>query len=326
MTVVRVHRLLSVEFLAAYVTTMRPYLLFVSGITGIVGMSLVPGVETTRTVIIFVATFLSYGFGQALTDCFQIDTDSISSPYRPLTQGTVTRGQVMTVSLFGLGLCVTALGLLNTWNFLLGALAGTGLATYTPFKRRWWGGPWYNAWIVGVLSLMGLLAATGQRNLPMPPALPWTLCAVFFGYANFVLAGYFKDISADARSNYDTFPVRFGRAKAAVGSSALALLALVSTIAARSAALPEGASTIGSALSWGFLGASMGVSAVAQYLLHRVQQDEQSHTAIGLVVHAYILALSAIASAAQPGWGASLLLFYIAFIVVLRARPSRSQI
>lgn len=326
MTIVRVHRLLSVEFLAAYVTTMRPYLLFVSGITGIVGMSLVPGVATPVAVIIFVATFLSYGFGQALTDCFQIDTDSISAPYRPLTQGTVTRGQVMTVSLLGLGLCVSALGTLNPWNLLLGALAGAGLATYTPFKRRWWGGPWYNAWIVGVLSLMGLLAATGQRSFPMPRALPWTLCAVFFGYANFVLAGYFKDIAADARSHYQTFPVRFGRAKAAAGSSTFALLALVSMIAARSAALPEGASAIAGALSLGFLVAATGASAVAQYLLHRVRQDEESHTAIGLVVHVYILGLSAIASAAQPLWGAFLLLFYLAFVVVLRARPSRSQI
>ena len=38
--------LASVAFARAYVVTMRPYLLFVSGITGIAGMALVAGVPT----------------------------------------------------------------------------------------------------------------------------------------------------------------------------------------------------------------------------------------------------------------------------------------
>src|SRR5512136_2953220 len=101
MTTARAHRLLSTDFLAAYLTTMRPYLLFVSGITGIAGMSLVPGVMGPAAIAIFIATFLSYGFGQALTDCFQIDTDSLSAPYRPLTQGFIGRRHVLLVSIVG---------------------------------------------------------------------------------------------------------------------------------------------------------------------------------------------------------------------------------
>ncbi|MGB5289679.1 MAG: hypothetical protein WBN42_14415, partial [Ignavibacteriaceae bacterium] len=80
---------LSLRFLKAYIITMRPYLMFVSGVTGIVGMSFAASRDPIKTSLIFIASFLSYGFGQALTDCFQIDTDSISSPYRPLTQGVV---------------------------------------------------------------------------------------------------------------------------------------------------------------------------------------------------------------------------------------------
>ena len=37
------------------------------------------------------------------------------------------------------------------------------------------------------------------------------MAATFFGYANFVLAGYFKDIEADRATGYRTFPVVFGR-------------------------------------------------------------------------------------------------------------------
>jgi 4-hydroxybenzoate polyprenyltransferase len=326
MTASMAYRLNSLDFVRAYVTTMRPYLLFVSGITGIAGMSIAPDITGMTALMIFIATFLSYGFGQALTDCFQIDTDTISSPYRPLTQGTVTRTQMITVSIIGLAICVTILAALNPWNLLLGALAAGGLATYTPFKRKWWGGPWYNAWIVGLLGFMAFLSATAGRVFPLPDVLVWTLSAIFFGYSNFVLAGYFKDISADARSNYNTFPVAFGRKKAAAASSILASLAIVSMIAARSVVAVNDRFTLAAAISWGFLIAAIAAASTGQYLLHRVTRDEKSHTAISLVVHAYILGLASIATAAQPGWAALVVLFCLLFILVLEARPSRSQI
>src|SRR5512135_3245706 len=138
----------TLEFVRAYGITMRPYLMFVSGITGLVGISFVPGVSVTDFILRFAASFFSYGFGQALTDCFQIDTDSISSPYRPLTQGRISRPLVLAVSGLGLAVCVLVFGGLNPWTLLPGVLAGIGLVTYTWFKRRWWGGPFYNAWIV----------------------------------------------------------------------------------------------------------------------------------------------------------------------------------
>jgi 4-hydroxybenzoate polyprenyltransferase len=326
MSTPQAYRLLSPGFAVAYATTMRPYLLFVSGITGICGMSLVAGLPAPHTVLIGIATFLSYGFGQALTDCFQVDTDSISSPYRPLTQGTVTRRQVMSVSLAGLALCVGILSALNPWNLLLGALAGGGLATYTPFKRRWWGGPWYNAWIVAVLGIMAFIAARDDRALSLPPTLPWTLSAIFFGYANFVLAGYFKDISADASSGYDTFPVRFGRGRASVASTALAALAIVSLLGAKLAIGTANAPTLSTVISWVLLAGSIAASATAQIFLHRVRADAESHRAIGLVVHAYILGLASLAAAAQPAWAIALIGFYLAFVLVLKARPSRSQV
>ncbi len=89
---------LSFRFLKAYIITMRPYLMFVSGITGIAGLSFAAELDLFKTLLIFIACFLSYGFGQALTDCFQIDTDSISSPYRPLTQGIVNRNHFLIIS------------------------------------------------------------------------------------------------------------------------------------------------------------------------------------------------------------------------------------
>ena len=41
----------------------------------------------------FVASFLAYGFGQALTDWFRRDTDRLSAPYRPLSGSIQTKIQ-----------------------------------------------------------------------------------------------------------------------------------------------------------------------------------------------------------------------------------------
>jgi 4-hydroxybenzoate polyprenyltransferase len=318
------YRIASTKFVAAYVVTMRPYLLFVSGITGIAGMAFAPGLTTSIAIPIALASFLSYGFGQALTDCFQIDTDSISAPYRPLTQGQITQRQVLAVSLIGLCACVAVFALLNPLNLALGILSAAGLATYTHFKRRWWGGPWYNAWIVSVLFSMGYCAGSGKPLQAPRNGFYFTLGAVFCGYANFVLAGYFKDIDADAKAGYNTFPVVFGRAAAAIGSDLFAAGMWVSVIgffySAQGIIIPLNLLTIL------FLAGAAIATLRGQMLLHRVTTDEASHPAIGLVVHSYILSLAAVSNVLYPAWGVTLLGFYLLFVLTLKARPSRSQI
>ena len=59
----------------AYFIQMRPYLLFVSGIAGLAGMSIVfqESFNLQFYILGFISFFLAYGFGQALTDCFQMD-------------------------------------------------------------------------------------------------------------------------------------------------------------------------------------------------------------------------------------------------------------
>ena len=320
------YRTASLKFVRAYLITMRPYLLFVSGITGIAGMALSPAVSFTRTVCIGAAAFLCYGFGQALTDCFQIDTDSISSPYRPLTKGRITRAQVLTVSIAGLFLCISILGFYNPVTLPLGLLAGIGLATYTPFKRRWWGGPFYNAWIVGLLCIICSMAAGGSGTLLLSGRYLLGLLTVFFGYANFVLAGYFKDIEADRQTGYRTLPVVRGRRVSSVVSDLFAAIASGSSLFLLSATMtwrdpsPAGVGTLA------FLSGGIASAVRGQFLLHRVKTDEEAHPPIALTVHSYVLLLSALASSLKPGWTLPLALFYLAFVIVLKIRPERNQI
>ena len=110
------YRTLSTDFAKDYFITMRPYLLFVSGVTGICGMSFIDELSVSKAILIFLASFLSYGFGQALTDCFQTDTDSISSPYRPLTQGRISKSPVLAVSITGLILFISIFAIYNPVN------------------------------------------------------------------------------------------------------------------------------------------------------------------------------------------------------------------
>jgi 4-hydroxybenzoate polyprenyltransferase len=323
--------MMSIRFLQAYVSTMRPYLMFVSGITGIVGMSLVPGVPAAPALALSAVFFLSYGFGQALTDCFQLDTDAISAPWRPMIRATLLRSRVLAVSLAGLLAVGAALIAANPWNLpLVGAMVA-GLATYTPFKRRWWAGPPWNSWIValvcasGVLAALGLVGTTARPADLATPSVAGTLIAVFFGYMNFVLAGYFKDIDADRATGYRTLPVVFGRKASAILSDLLALAALAGALVAMLSA-PGLANPTGLVLAGAGLLAGTGLSLVAQLRLHRVRNDATAYRAIVPVVQSYLLTLAAVACAHRPDWTGPLALFVAAGFVAIGTRPHRSQV
>jgi 4-hydroxybenzoate polyprenyltransferase len=318
----------SLEFARAYLITMRPYLLFVSGITGIAGMALAPQIGVVPTVLLGGAFFLAYGFGQAMTDCFQVDTDSLSAPYRPLVKGVIRRRDVIVVSLAGL----TAIGLFvsraHPLNILLALLCVAGLVTYTYFKRRWWGGPFYNAWIVAVLLLIGTVSVYGIAAVPLTlsATLLWTVAAAFFGYANFVIAGYFKDVSADRATGYDTFPVHFGMRAASWVSDGFAILAVAAAALAVAGSYAGGTLAAHHWVAAAFLSAGVWASLLAQIRLHGVTHDSEAHQAIAPVVHAYILLLSAVAVAHKPDWALPLVIFYAGYVLVLRCRPMREQI
>jgi len=312
--------------LRAMWTTMRPYLLFVSAITGIAGMAATTTVNPLPLITTFVAAFFAYGFGQALTDCFQTDTDAISAPYRPLAAGVVSRKSILFMSLTGMTLCAAAFAVRNPWNIALGAGAAIGLATYTPFKRRWWGGPWYNAWIVVVLCAMSFFAVRQGSQTTIPGWFLPLLGTVFFGYANFVLAGYFKDIAADSATGYETLPVVFGRRIASYASDGLAIAFILAAAWTVERAAEVNPFRPGHLLALLFAVPGLVNVIVGQILLHRNQTDELAYKPIALVVKAYVLLLSAIATFLRPEWTPLLVVHYGVFLEVLDRRPEVTQI
>ena len=318
---------LNPAFWRLYLVEMRPYLMFLSAVTGVAGMAFAPDVSVADLLVLTTLFFLAYGFGQALTDCFQTDTDALSAPYRPLAQGRLRQRDVLIVSLAGLIAGGVILAVYNPLNLALVSTGVAGLATYTWFKRRWWGGPFYNAWIVADLCLIGYASGLGSSgaSFDWTPQLGAGLFTVLFGYGNFVLAGYFKDVSADRASGYNTMPVVFGWRPSSIASDALAVLALLSCgLALVLINAPElDASLLLSAM---FMIVATVWTALGQLRLHRVAIESEAHRAIAPVVHAYMLMLSAIAAALQPGWAPLLVILYAGFFIVLAQRPMKEQI
>lgn len=318
--------IISIDFWKNYLITMRPYLLFVSGITGIVGLSFAPEIQLLETALLFLVFFFSYGFGQALTDCFQMDTDSISSPYRPLVNGDIKKTDVLTVSLFLLTLCGVVLTYFSLSNLLLALLCVLGLSTYTFFKRHWWGGPFYNGWIVAVLCILGYNSGWGDIKTNFSTQFILVIVSVLFGYANFVLVGYFKDVAADSKTGYNTLLVKFGRKKSSFVSDLIALVFVSTGITSflLVANSNDYASLQVPAIL--FLIASTAVSFYTQMKLHNVTNDDNAYKAVSPSVNTYILMLISISLANKPSWFIALILFYLGFLTTIKFRPERTQI
>jgi 4-hydroxybenzoate polyprenyltransferase len=313
-------------FVRDYIITMRPYLLFVSGITGLLGMSFLQDLSFVKSLLIFLASFLSYGFGQALTDVFQTDTDSISSPYRPLTQGRITKAQVLLISLFGLVFCISVFSFYNPINLLLGIISGIGLATYTFFKKRFWAGPFYNAWIVGCLFLMALFCGVDLQSILSNPAILLALLSVFWGYANFVLVGYFKDVEADRKTGYNTLLVVYGRKVASVFSNSFGLVTIVFVLISFNELQRHSHQLSENIFASLILIAGIAAMMLCQIIIHFVKRDDESGKAISLSVHAYILLLMSIIILNKNDWVIPVIMFYGLFNFTMSTRPAKNQI
>jgi 4-hydroxybenzoate polyprenyltransferase len=319
--------LASPRFWRAYGVTLRPYLFFVSGASGLVGLAMADELRPDTFWIAFAALFCSYGFGQALTDVFQTDTDSISAPYRPLVRGQIARRHVFGVSLGGLGLCAIVLLALNPWTLVLSAAAVAGLVSYTPLKRRWWGGPLWNSWIVALLPVLGLLcgrpvelAAAGRLLLP-------GMASVFFSYAIFVLLGYFKDVEADRATGYQTLPVRYGRKV----SVAVSVLLLAAAVTASGVLLLRGGALLREADPRWVAGAGLWCAGLVLLALAHVQiwattRDEEAWRAIAQVVRGYVALHLGEATLLCPALAWPCLGLAALFQAALAARPCKEQI
>ena len=334
MNATKPYNFFSIGFWRSYLITTRPYLLFVSGAAGLVGLAFIPVQPVWRIILAFIPLFLSYGMGQGITDSFQTDTDSISSPYRPIVQGLITPKQSLAVSITGLVIGTLIMAYLNWKILIFGALGIVGLVTYTWLKRTWWGGPAWNSWIVALLVVIGrlvdkeyalrtLFQLGDSHNL----AFFLAVLAVFFGYLNFVVMGYFKDISADRATSYRTFQVVFGWRAGAIYSDLAAMITAALTAAV---IYLVGFSNFRWLMLVGIAAfvAGLVINIHAQVKIHLVRDEARAHDPIANVVRAFLLYCMAMVLTLKPHWIwiVCTAVFYALFELVLKVRPEKTQI
>lgn len=311
----------SYKFWKAYIIQCRPYLLFVSGIAGLAGISLVGEIpySSFKLWLAFIPLFLGYGFGQALTDTWQTDTDILSAPYRPLSKGVISKNTVRIVSLLGLVFCSGMLIYLNYLNIIFGVLSIIGLATYTFFKKNYWFvGPFYNAWIVALLPIMGCLSISGLGfESLLHPNLLLVFFVSFFTYANFVLMGYLKDISADRATNYKTFPVVFGWDLTVYVGDCIGVISLILVLNIVSSKMAIFFALLAGVLTF-----------VGQFYAHtlKIKDEKNASFPIVMTVRSFIFWHISIILENKPDWLYQMLLFYLFFELFLYFRPEKKQI
>lgn len=308
------------RFSRLYLIHMRPYLLFISGVAGAAGMVLQNGKhDTPQLIVAFLPLFLGYGFGQALTDCFQTDTDSISAPYRPLSQGVISKRSVFIVSLAGLSLSALVYLAYNPYSIGICALIIAGLATYSYVKKHiTLLAPFYNAAVVAFLPILAYYITTGTHGLDVPNDTLKIAALSFFSYSNFVLIGYLKDIEADRETGYKTFPVEFGwditlRLGWVIG------FCTICTFISISPAHP---------LSWalGLLACIMIFYGLIHAKLVEEKNEKNALVSIVSTVRSFILFHLAVLIDNEPYLLSATLIYYLAFELVLRKRPSKYQV
>lgn len=313
----------SLRFFRALFIHMRPYLLFVSGVAGLSGMAVAGQVNIPVVLLImtFIPLFLGYGFGQALTDCFQIDTDTISSPYRPLVKGEVSPLAVGFMSSLGLIIISILIIYLNPYNVTWCIMSIIGLITYTYFKKNFWfAGPFYNGWIVMLLPVIGFMSVSGGsysllRNIDLS-----NLCGLsLFSYTNFVLIGYLKDITADKETGYKTFPVVFGWNKTMYAGDILVILGIFFCYRIVGHNDPKAFIL--------FLAASI-VALSGQVAGHFTQNKVESNAYYPVIstVRAFILWHLSVTIHFRHEWLVFVIIFYLVFEGVLYFRPAKEQI
>ena len=308
-------------FWSAYFIQMRPYLLFISGIAGLSGMAMQPDPVSSgwKFFVGFILFFFAYGFGQALTDCFQTDTDKLSAPYRPLSKEIISVKNVLIVSSAFLATTGILFYLLHPVCFFLSLAAVFGLATYSYIKKNFWfAGPSYNAWIVALLPVMGFFACSGGAIKNFPSIFYPYVGISFFSYANFVLIGYLKDIEADKETGYKTFPVVFGWDKTIITGDVFAACALLLTWTQPLSSNYELIARIIATL----------VIIAGQVVAHLTKQENEKGALIPILstVRGFILLHISTILHFHRDWWLACLIFYLLFEIALYLRPSKYQV
>ncbi len=199
---------------------------FAAGICTLLGEFLALGAfPTLRQIALgFISVFCISATALILNDYFDLETDRVNAPHRPLPSGMATPRDVVWLSI-----AVAAVGLLAAWLISLSALAVGLLLWVVGFLYNWRlkrSGIWGNLMVgfsVGMTFIYGGIAV----------GRPWNGIAWFFGVIAFLIdlgeeiAGDAMDLEGDRLAGSRSLALRLGREAALRISAGIFLLVIL---------------------------------------------------------------------------------------------------
>ena len=199
-----------------YLKSMRPYLFFISGMAGCMGVAFCgEKISIWRAVIVLFVVFVGWGVNQVINDLLGLNEDRINAPHRPLVTGSlpISSAVILSVLFFILGAGITLV--LNAQALVLYFLAFALNIVYEYSKRV----PFLGNIIFGLLLTpclyYGAMCLNG-KGIEIIADSKLAVLALGIVLINITVAfyTYFKDYLGDRETGTKTIVVKFSPQKA----------------------------------------------------------------------------------------------------------------
>jgi len=217
-----------INFVKAYIKSMRLYYAFVTGIAGWVGVSYFDYIFMTtgqqngapslsRKVIILVLLFLSWGVNQIINDFLGLKEDRINAPHRPMVTGELDPKKALLVSgvllLIDMIVIILYLEPISLIPAVLGILLNV---LYEHAKGHGILGNIVFGLMISMCTVFGFLAKgnidtkyfTSNNNALINGIAVFIMICVLNGLMTFYT--YFKDYNGDKEADKNTVVVKLG--------------------------------------------------------------------------------------------------------------------
>lgn len=196
--------MIEMEFIKAYIKSMRPYAFFVTGIAGLIGMLFVDtSLNLFWQIIVLIILFSSYGVNQVINDLLGTKEDKINAPKRPSISGELNsqKAIITSIVIFIMGGLLTYF--LNPYALVIYLLGYIANIIYEYLK----GVPFIgNLWFGFMISLLPLYGAMVSSSLTLIQVLRnsnlmFISLLVLLSASTLCYFSYFKDYYGDKKAN-----------------------------------------------------------------------------------------------------------------------------
>lgn len=228
------------QFVLAYIKSMRLYYAFITGITGWVGVAFYHFLEPqqtslSRSALILVLLFLSWGVNQIINDYLGLAEDRINAPHRPMVTGELAVRPALLLTAVLLLATLVVSYLLNPWAALAAAL-GIALNVLYEYAKAWSiVGNLVFGLMIAMCAVFGFFACGPAPDVLITSNRLCGLAIIVVANGLMTFFTYFKDYQGDRLAGKRTFIARYGlkigRVAGLIGTVLLFLLLVLFIVA-----------------------------------------------------------------------------------------------